>query len=487
MASHQQRKTSMSNDNQTTRSSKSKRIIPATSIDHGPSTDLRNQIEASIIAHLINKPLVDPRAKSINPQLFTGNPYHNGTKQKSLNQDIFKALLACLIEDKEPTTKEIYLKCNGNNAIYAFLKTLANKTEIIDLDQHAKSLNKIHVEQTLEPILKKIENKETTFNEKVKLLSEANRIASAMPSGAKWQIQFIHELLPEHNFLLTEAPEAPMLMKIINESSPKAFLRKGIVGQLVGAGGIGKTHWLAQLAIAVTTGGTFLDIYSIPVAGKVFLGLGENSTDDIHRLLRKVTRNYSDELLKTISAQLSVQSFVGMQASFIDRTGPTSFFDEFITQLKEKSPSGGWSLIILDPISRFLGADAETDNAAATQFIALLERITLEVPGNPTVLFGHHMSKSSLSNTNTDQTAARGSSALTDGVRWQANLEKVETDEKEPVKDQIKFKVVKSNFTAIPEPQILKKDGEGRLSNHILSKTQSDIEETVLIPAKKRK
>ena len=87
-------------------------------------------------------------------------------------------------------------------------------------------------------------------------------------------------------------------------------------------------------------------------------------------------------------------------------------------------------------MDRFLGAEAETDNAAATQFISLLERITLELKGKPTVLFGHHMNKSGVSGTNTDQAAARGSSALTDGVRFQINLEKA-LKESAPKADKI--------------------------------------------------
>ena len=121
-------------------------------------------------------------------------------------------------------------------------------------------------------------------------------------------------------------------------------------------------------------------------------------------------------------------------------------------------------MIILDPISRFLGPDSENDNIAATFFISLLEKITLELRGKPTLLFGHHMSKQGLNNPETNQTAARGASAITDGARWQTNLEFVITKNGKREQNKLNLKVVKSNFTAIPErPHRLKRDKNGFL------------------------
>ena len=58
-----------------------------------------------------------------------------------------------------------------------------------------------------------------------------------------------------------------------------------------------------------------------------------------------------------------------------------------------------------------------------------LERIFWSFVGNPTILFGHHMNKAGVGSINTTQASARGSSAITDGVRWQANLERTTEDE----------------------------------------------------------
>lgn len=279
-----------------------------------------------------------------------------------------------------------------------------------------------------------------------------------------FNIQFINE--QQINYLSQDAPEMPLLLRKIEGQLVSGFLRKGIVAALVGAGGIGKTHCLTQLALSITTGTPFLDIYSVVEPGYVFMGLGENDPDDIHRLLRKHTKNKSDYEIDLASKRLSVMSFMGQQSAFAAKEGiKTETYSNFLKALIHKEPEEGWTLIILDPISRFFGPDTETDNSAATQFIALLENIILKLKGKPTIIFGHHMNKQNLGNTITDQNASRGASGITDGARWQANLEKVESvnDNEQFDRYKIGLRVVKSNFGSVPEPHILEKDNNGCL------------------------
>lgn len=302
------------------------------------------------------------------------------------------------------------------------------------------------------------------------------------------EIQFICER--DINFFLDDAPDTPRLINYLDGDIPKPLIRKGIVGMLVGAGGVGKTHALAQLAISIATGSKWLGKFPVEKPGYVFMGLGENADEDIHRLLRKIAKSlfknsesstfFEKDPLQEASKRIAVMSVTGADATFVHQGNPTAFFENFLNQLKAKEPEEGWSCIILDPISRFLGADAETDNAAATRFISLLEKITLDLKGNPTVLFGHHMNKSGIGNKSTDQGAARGSSAITDGVRWQANLDRARKENGEEndnpfEKNQIIFRTVKSNFTAILPEIKLQKDETGCL--HV-------IEELIAKPIK---
>jgi hypothetical protein len=286
-----------------------------------------------------------------------------------------------------------------------------------------------------------------------------------------FQMQFIAD--QSTKFLTTTPPNMPRLVNYFEHGIQKPFIRKGIVGQLVGAGGVGKTHALAQLALSLTMGFPWLGIYPIEKKGHVFMGLGENGEDDIHRLLWKTVKNISNtqeadfftsNSFYEAEKRLAVSSFTGKDATFIRQGSSTPFYQAFLQELKSKEPIDGWSCIILDPISRFMGSDTENDNAAATHFISLLERLTLELKGHPTVLFGHHMNKSSLSNTSTDQGASRGSSAITDGVRWQANLEKIFSSEEDKNDSMhVRLRVVKSNFTPILPAQLLKKEENGCL------------------------
>jgi hypothetical protein len=111
---------------------------------------------------------------------------------------------------------------------------------------------------------------------------------------------------------------------------------------------------------------------------------------------------------------------------FVDHDTTTAFYNEFLYTLKNQELQEEWSCIILDPISRFLG------DAYASHFIALLEGISLELAGKPTILFSHHM-------------YASGFNELTDYVHWQANLEQVEKKDQEAKAD-----VVKSKSTPLP-------------------------------------
>ncbi|MDP1609181.1 MAG: AAA family ATPase [Chlamydiales bacterium] len=285
----------------------------------------------------------------------------------------------------------------------------------------------------------------------------------------RFSIKFLEQL--DKNFLLIEPPNKPMLLEYVSENKmPIGFLPKGIVTMIVGAGGVGKTHLLAQLVISVSTGTAWLDTFATTEhcgegkKGNVFLGLGENQYDDIHRVLYKAAkklRKAQSDLLKPCllleaTKRIAPFSFCGQQAAFIEDKKPSLYFRQLKMKLMEMAPKDGWALIILDPISRLMGSDAETDNAAATQFIALLEELTIDLPGNPTILFAHHVNKSAINNEEKqNQTAARGASALTDGARQQLNLSKNFTS------GLLQLTMTKSNFTKIMEAIALKQDFEG--------------------------
>jgi len=263
-------------------------------------------------------------------------------------------------------------------------------------------------------------------------------------------------------------PIKPSLLKYENQT----FLHKGIVAELAGFGGVGKTHFISQLAISIVTGTKFLDTYDITNPGYVAVFVGEGDEADMQRsiykainLLKNKHNKIDEEIVnKNVKDKLSIRSVRGRDATLIESRKRTEFYNNLLEQLIKNQPKEGWAMIILDPISRFLGADAENDNAAATAFIALLENLTLELKGEPTIFFTHHMAKSAQNKSQTDSNDSRGSSAIPAGARWQANLVRVADPilKKTEEDNEYLFKIVKTNYTKEFELTLIKND-EGSL------------------------
>jgi hypothetical protein len=238
------------------------------------------------------------------------------------------------------------------------------------------------------------------------------------------------------DWLIEKPRELPVLLWTTPEKE-KCFLPQGKVGMLVAAGGRGKSQALADLAVAVASGGAWLGTYPVKAPGRVLLAYGEEDLDEAQRRLHRIARaahllpdnrgtwanEEAADRFDLLLRNLELLPLYGMPAALVDPGAAdvaTALAESLIAKLAE--PGDPWSLIILDPGARFMGADAETDNAAATLFVEVLERLT-ESPGEPTVLLAHHMSKANLGNEDSNQGAARGSSALVDGARWVANLD----------------------------------------------------------------
>ena len=271
-----------------------------------------------------------------------------------------------------------------------------------------------------------------------------------------------------------EAPPLRVLLTVEGDDGREvAFMPAGKVAMIAAPGGTGKSQALVQLAVAVASGKPWLDTYRAVKPGAVLLALGEEDGDEMHRRIRGAVRAGGwEHTAEGVAQNLHALSLCGVKAGFIGEDGEeTDFYKSFHAGLNAWGVE--WSLIILDPASRFLGPDAEKDNAQATRFIECLERLT-QLPGRPTVLFAHHTNKEGLAG-DTDQGAARGSSGLTDGARWQANLDRVyeePTAEQKAAKkklgtlipDEVILRMVKANHCRLAPALTLKKRDGGFLS-----------------------
>jgi RecA-family ATPase len=264
---------------------------------------------------------------------------------------------------------------------------------------------------------------------------------------------------PERRWLL-KRPTTPE-----DESAhPYGFLPLGKVGMIAAAGGVGKTMALVQLAVSVVTGRKWLGHYTVPPesCGPVFLGLGEEDAADAWQRLHdigdvlKLTLGERDALL----SKLEILPLAGRAVQLVSAQGrdgkpeETPFFHELRRRIEGRGVD--WRLLVLDPLSRWAGPETETDNFAATMFVTAVERLS-QVRGNPTVLLSHHTTKASRRGLDAGEaTAARGASALTDGVRWVASLGKQDGG-------PLALSLVKTNYTAQAPRLPLKREKGGVL------------------------
>lgn len=267
------------------------------------------------------------------------------------------------------------------------------------------------------------------------------------------------------NWLHQTPPPQRVLLSYLGQ----CMLPLGKVGFFVGEGGIGKSWALTQLAIAVATGVPWFEQFSVPAdsQGAVLMLMAEEDPDEMHRRLFHIVDHMglAAHHRSNLEQRLYPMPLAGHFVEFLEEGERSPNHERFWQLAQELCPEEGWRLIILDPASRFMGMDAEKDNAFATRFVQLLEQLT-KLPGQPTVLCAHHTNKMARVSQKEGARAgaARGASALTDGARWQGNLFGAEDAQGELIDDEVFFSVTKSNYG--PKPPLLKlkrKAGSGVL------------------------
>ncbi len=274
---------------------------------------------------------------------------------------------------------------------------------------------------------------------------------------AEWRADIKRQFVPleRREWLRTRPPERKMLLEYAGQKNasgeyirePQDVLAQGIVAMLAATGGVGKTQALIQLALAVASGTSWLDQFEICAPGHVALVLAEESEEEVwRRLFDSVRKLHLQQHIPILEKRVWPLVLRGQMCRFIDpATGELSrTFVDFREALLEADVD--WRLIILDPASRLMPVDAELDNQAATDFIALLESLTRIGSAKPTVLVAHHTRKHG-----TGKAGVRGASALTDGVRWLATLSPYGIDEDGAIDEERRGRVLlelqKSNYS----------------------------------------
>ncbi len=267
------------------------------------------------------------------------------------------------------------------------------------------------------------------------------------------------------DFLAIEPPARKWLLK--------QFLPQGIVGAVVAPGGSSKSQFLMQLAYSVASGAPLAACWEVAETGTVLMLCAEDERDEIHRRVHRIhDMHYHGQkpaFTKKLLQNLLIRSVVG-EDILLTRKGGNGEVERTPTLTRlglTAAQAENLKLIILDPASRFRGGE-ENKNEDATRFVEAVEWLKKET--GATVLIAHHANKGSMTSHESNQSASRGASAFTDGVRWQINMMTLTKGTKgygfipEDVRHlYVEVKLVKTNYTAPHAPTLLRRLDGGYL------------------------
>lgn len=237
---------------------------------------------------------------------------------------------------------------------------------------------------------------------------------------------------PELPFLwvkeLGELSRPPKLEWLFHDRrTGKPLLRAGKCFAICAAGGTGKGYTMLQTAVAVVTGRDLFETFTPQRTGPVALLVGEDDLPEIHHRLHRVTNALRLSDSRGITEHIGIFPLAGHQVSLLGRDAHrnpqrTAVFESVLQRLTKMAQEGGfeWSLIAIDPLSRFGGADVETDQSVATAFVAALEHLAGQLPGTPAVLVNHHSSEAS---SKSGRSNVRGVTGLRDAFRLVLTLD----------------------------------------------------------------
>jgi len=186
-------------------------------------------------------------------------------------------------------------------------------------------------------------------------------------------------------------------------------LPAGSVGGIIGTGGVGKSMFALQLAMAIAGGHNQLGLGSLSTGPVIFL----SAEDPIHILLRRVhLLGAGLDMIEQASIQknLHLGGLIGKSPNI-----QNAQWQDWLARLLEKKPR----LLILDTLRRFHQAN-EIDSGEMSDVLSVLE--SLATNSGAAIIFMHHYSKSSILNGVNSQQSSRGSSVLSDHIRWQVNI-----------------------------------------------------------------
>ena len=266
-------------------------------------------------------------------------------------------------------------------------------------------------------------------------------------------------------FVLSDPPPREWLLVDVLPAS--------VVGVLASMGGAGKSFLVYQALFSIVTGLPFLGIPVGTSGGALYLA-AEDDEPELHRrglaLLDWYSRltTWRPEYKELLAERLHVVSRVAEHNLLTAATGDSQVRQTPLVGrlIDAASAIPDLRLIVVDPVSRFRGGRAN-DEEHATRFVEALEAIRRGTEA--AVLALHHVSQSGIKDGG-GQEIVRGSTALVDGVRWVATLQRLRRDaapdyglHESEADRYLRLEVPKSNYAA-PFPGLwLRRDTGGVL------------------------
>ena len=200
----------------------------------------------------------------------------------------------------------------------------------------------------------------------------------------------------------------------------------GTIGSIVSPGGQGKSILALMLACLVGGGIDLLELGTFPMGNVVYLS-AEDSKDILdERIFHIGTKLHTGQRENCIE---------GVVTKDLTRCDPDLINGEHAPAWRQaiEAEATRARLLILDTLRNFHSGD-ENNSTAMSTLISYLRGIAART--GCAILFLHHTNKSSAINGQGDmQQASRGSSVLTDNIRWQAYLAGMTNEESEKLAD----------------------------------------------------
>lgn len=187
----------------------------------------------------------------------------------------------------------------------------------------------------------------------------------------------------------------------------------GTVGSIVSPGGQGKSMLALMLAHHVAGGVDLLDFGKFHTGPVAYLS-AEDSEDILHERLHELGTRMDEDQREACAAALTVDDLTKQTPDLLNGDHAEKW-RKAVEDLAQNS-----RLLFLDTLRSFHSGD-ENDSRAMAVLIGHIRAIAART--GCAVVFLHHTSKSlAVSGQGDLQQASRGSSVLTDNIRWQAYL-----------------------------------------------------------------